>query len=70
MLTHNLLRPLGPTMRMGGAFLSGHCGGTGQGRAGVGTAQPVRLGDGEHIALAQEGEALGELRPLRGAWQA
>jgi hypothetical protein len=55
---------------MGGAFLSGHCGGTGQGRAGVGTAQPVRLGDGEHIALAQEGEALGELRPLRGAWQA
>jgi len=29
--------------------------------------QPVRLRDGEHVALAQEGEALGELRPLRGA---
>ena len=27
----------------------------------------VRLGDGEHVALAQEGEALGELRPLCGA---
>ena len=29
--------------------------------------QPVRLGHGQHVALAQEGEALGELRPLRGA---
>jgi hypothetical protein len=26
--------------------------------------QPVRLDDGQHVALAQEGEALGELHPL------
>ena len=29
--------------------------------------QPVRLGDGQHVAFAQEGEALGKLRPLRRA---
>ena len=27
--------------------------------------KPVRLGDGEHVTLAQEGETLGEFRPLR-----
>jgi hypothetical protein len=26
--------------------------------------QPVRLGDGQHVALVQEGEALAELHPL------
>ena len=29
--------------------------------------QPVRLGDGQHVALAPEGETLGELHPFGGA---
>ena len=32
-----------------------------------GGGQPVRLGDGQHVALAHEGETLGELHPLGGA---
>src|SRR3954447_20336423 len=31
---------------------------------GCAARQPVRLGDGQHVALAHEGETLGKLHPL------